>query len=245
MDLAITTLAARPDLEPLLDEFPSGWPTFMQQDATGSLYYAATTQHYAEHVLMAYDADHPERLVAKAYTVPFHWDGDLPAGGWDAVITRSAVDRLIGRDPDHVSALEILVQTDLRGTGLSAVMLGAMRANARRLGFTELVAPVRPNHKHKHPHAPIDEYAHRVRDDGLPKDPWLRVHVRAGGRIDSVAPYSMTISAPLASWREWTGLPFDTDGEVLVPEALTPVRVDPRDGTATYIEPNVWVRHDC
>ena len=58
------------------------------------------------------------------------------------------------------------------------------------------------------PHTPMGEYAARTRDDGLPHDPWLRVHVRAGGVIDRVAPASMVILGTLAEWREWTGLPF-------------------------------------
>ena len=243
MDLVIASLAARPDLAELTREFPSDWPEFMKHDDTGNLYFGIAAQHHPEHVLVAIDRDDPSRLVAKGYTVPFSWPSDeLPAGGWDAVIMRSALDRMLGREPDLVSALEITIQTDLRGKGLSSLMVAAMRDNVRELGFDELVAPVRPNQKHLHPRMPIAEYAHRTRPDGLPEDAWLRVHVRAGGRIDSVAPYAMTVHGSLADWREWTGLPFDGD-EQEVPLALTPVQVDQVDGIATYVEPNVWVRH--
>ena len=88
----------------------------------------------------------------------------------------------------------------------------------------------------------MEDYAFRVRDDGLPVDPWLRVHVRAGGVIDKVAPRSMVIPGTLVEWREWTGLPFDTTGPVEVP-GIGPGLVDPEQGAATYVEPNVWVRH--
>ena len=71
----------------------------------------------------------------------------------------------------------------------------------------------------------------------------LRVHVRAGGRIDRVAPRSMVIPGTVEEWRSWTGLPFDTTGPVVVPGALVPVMCDAEHGTATYVEPNVWVRH--
>lgn len=86
-------------------------------------------------------------------------------------------------------------------------------------------------------------YALRTRDDGLPVDPWLRVHVRAGGRIDRVCARSMVIPGTVEEWREWTGLPFDTTGPVAVPGALAPVMCEAGNGTATYVEPNVWVRH--
>ncbi len=62
-------------------------------------------------------------------------------------------------------------------------MLAAMRQTVTDLGFTSLVAPVRPSAKHEHPGLPIGEYAALCRDDGLPAGPWLRVHIRAGGRV--------------------------------------------------------------
>ena len=117
-----------------------------------------------------------------------------------------------------------------------------MRDNAARRGFAELVAPVRPNGK-ADVHEPMSTYALRVRDDGLPVDPWLRVHVRAGGRIAQVAPRSMVVPGTLEEWRAWTGLPFDETGPVLVPRALAPVHCDVEHGVAVYVEPNVWVVH--
>jgi hypothetical protein len=87
-------------------------------------------------------------------------------------------------------------------------------------------------------------YAFRSRaEDELPHDHWLRVHARAGARIEIVAPASMTISGSLAEWRSWTGLPFDVTGDVLVPGALAPVRCDVERDSAVSVEPNVWVRH--
>jgi hypothetical protein len=53
----------------------------------------------------------------------------------------------------------------------------------------------------------------------------------------------MTVSAPLESWRRWTGRPFDTAGDVIVPLALSPVHCDPVFDIATYVEPNVWMSH--
>lgn len=92
-------------------------------------------------------------------------------------------------------------------------------------------------------HEPMSSYAMRVRHDGLPVDPWLRVHVRAGGRIAKVAPHSMVVPGTLDEWREWTGLLFDRTGPVIVPQALTPVHCDVEHEVAVYVEPNVWVVH--
>ena len=51
------------------------------------------------------------------------------------------------------------------------------------------------------------------------------------------------IPGTVEEWRGWTGLPFDRTGPVVVPGALAPVMCDAEHGTATYVEPNVWVRH--
>ena len=53
----------------------------------------------------------------------------------------------------------------------------------------------------------------------------------------------MSIAASLDQWRQWTGLPFDADGEVEVPGALVPVNVSLVHNRAVYVEPNVWVHH--
>ena len=53
----------------------------------------------------------------------------------------------------------------------------------------------------------------------------------------------MVIPGTLEEWREWTGLPFDRTGAIEVPKALAPVWCDVEHGVATYVEPNVWVRH--
>jgi hypothetical protein len=246
MDLLVTTAAQRPDLVPLLEDF-NDWPAFMSQDPVAPLYYRDAVRAYPEFVLIGIDRDHPDRLVAKGYSVPFTWQGDpeesVPNGGWDQVILIAALDRLAGRSGTTVSALEISVRADLSGKGLSSIMLAAMRRNAADHGYTDLVAPVRPNAKHHHPQMSIVEYASLRRDDGLPVDPWLRVHIRAGGQIVGTSARAMVITGSLADWRVWTGLPFDTTGPIEVPDALVPVHCDTVHDHAVYCEPCVWVRH--
>lgn len=246
MNLQTATVAQRPDLAPLLGDF-NPWPRFMRQDPVGWLYYADAVAAYPEFVLAAVDRDHPDQLVAKGYSVPFTWDEDpavsLPEDGWDGVIVSAAVDRFASRRGNLVSALEISVRGDVRGRGVSAVMLAAMLANSAALGFASLVAPVRPSGKHLWPDVSMHDYALMRGDDGLPADPWLRVHVRAGGRVVGVAPRAMTMAGSTAQWREWTGLPFNATGPVTVPEALNPVYCDVERDYAVYCEPAVWVHH--
>src|SRR6266487_3009318 len=210
MDLLTANLADRPDLPSTYGEGEDLWPRFMYEDPIGGLYYADNHTAFPEFVMVAVDTAEPDRIAARALSVPFTWEGDpdvdLPVDGWDGVIRRAALDRQLGR-----------------------------RGN--------LVSAVRPTAKHRHPHMPIAEYAAWSRADGLPYDPWLRVHVRAGGRIVGVCHRAMVIPGTLAEWRSWTGLPFDTSGLVVVPDALVPVHCDTVHEHAAYVEPAVWVHH--
>lgn len=224
-------------------DFARSWPTFMQKDPNGRLYYGELDT-VADYLLLATDGDEP---VAKAYSTPFALGIEgretLPDAGWDEVIRWQHDDRLAGRHRNAATALEIIVLKERQGTGIASAMVKALRDNAFRLGHDVLYAPVRPSQKSAEPETPMSEYAFRVRDDGLPYDAWLRVHVRAGGRILKVCPLSMTIPGTLAQWREWTGLRFDADGPVIVEGALNPVLVSPSQDFAVYTEPNVWVEH--
>lgn len=245
MDLVIANLAERPDLAPRLADFGDTWPEFMLSDPVANLFYGLAAAQFPQFVLVAVDEATPERAVARAFSAPFvHDDAEpLPPGGWDQVVLRALGDRTAGRATNLVSALEISIQPSHRALGLSAIMLDHLRGNAARLGYDTLVAPVRPTGKHEHPDTPMTEYVGQQRADGLPADPWLRVHVRAGGTIESIAPRSMAIPGTLAEWRGWTGLPFDTTGPVHVPQALVPVHCDVAHDHAVYVEPNVWLRH--
>ncbi|MEU2155705.1 N-acetyltransferase [Streptomyces sp. NPDC019396] len=244
--LAITTLAERPELRDPMWQMAEDWPQFILHDPVGWAYMGRIIAELPEYVVVATDAE--GSVVARGFSVPFVLDMDgrreLPGTGWDQVLLWAFSDLRHGRKPDTVSAIEITVTTGMLGRGISGRMVAALRDNARARGFRELVAPVRPNAKHLEPEVPMSEYAFRTREhDGLPCDPWLRVHARAGGAIHAVAPASMTVSGSLEQWRAWTGLPFDTDGPVLVPGGLVPVRCSPEHGHAVYVEPNVWVRH--
>ena len=126
--------------------------------------------------------------------------------------------------------------------GLSHLVILAMAACARAARLDRLVAPVRPSWKDRYPLTPIDQYAHWRRHDGLPFDPWMRVHARLGGTIVRPEPESLFIEAPDCDWEDWTGMAFPADGEYVFPAGLAPLRV--QDGIGSYWEPNVWMLHE-
>jgi hypothetical protein len=238
--LRVTSLAERPDLEDAMLGMEAAWPEFIRPDP---VVIAWAFERHAAHQLVVLDGD---SVVARAATVPFCWDGDpatLPDTGWDEALRLSMLDTYDGRALNTLCALEVAVAPGQRSRHLSGRMLRAVADNARGHGFRDVVVPVRPSGKHLEPLVAMTEYAARTREDGLPEDPWLRVHVREGGQILGVCPVSMTIAGSLAQWRGWTGLPFDTSGPVTVPGALNPVEVSVEHDRAVYVEPNVWVRH--
>ena len=220
----------------------------MLEDPTANLYFAGGRfERFYDFMLVVFDEAQPDRLLGRALSVPFAFGEDdrpeLPDGGWDTVVRWADQDAFTGRTPNTVSALELTLHPDASGQSISARVLAALKENTLRQGFGELVAPVRPNQKHREPLTKMEDYVRRTRADGLPTDPWLRTHVRIGGEIVKVAPYSMVVAGTLSEWREWTGEPFDQSGSTVVPGALVPVHVSPQQNCAVYAEPNVWVRH--
>jgi hypothetical protein len=247
MSLEIFSLRERPDLQSAVfaDELQDIWPEFMQHDAAAALYFGRSA--FPSYLDYAFAGLADGEVVGRAFSVPFAFNVDgrteLPDGGWDQVIRWAHEDRMIGRSPTTLSALEIALLPMARSGGNSQAMLEAMKACARRHGLAELFAPVRPNQKHLRPRMPMRDYIALTRDDGLPVDSWLRTHLRIGGRIIKVAPCSMTIVGTIAEWAQWTGAPFQRSGEAEVAGALAPVLVSLEQDFAVYVEPNVWVRH--
>jgi hypothetical protein len=243
--IEIHSLAERPELGDRLYDFGDLWPEFMTHSPTSNALFDWVGRTFPELCVVALDGGEP---VARGRAVPFEFgvEGreELPDQGWDRVMQWGFADHRAGRTPTAASALEIAIARTHLGRGLSYRMIGALRDAAAAQGYDALFAPVRPTEKHREPELPMVDYVRRVRPDGLPADAWIRAHVRAGGTVVKVCPVSMTFGGSLAEWRSWTGLPFDTDGEVIVPAALVPVRCDTRHDSAVYAEPNVWIRHE-
>ncbi len=242
--IRITPLAERPSLIARVYEIADTWPAFTPHDPVAGALLSRVAEDFPHYCVVATDG---ARVVARGLSVPFNAVIDdreeMPDQGWDRVLVWAFRDQHRGQPPTTASALEITVDTEYLGRGLSYRMLAALRQACGRQGHDVLLAPVRPTAKHLHPRVTMADYVSQRRDDGLPTDPWLRVHVKVGGTIEKIAPTSMTVSGSLTQWRQWTGLPFDRDGAIEVPGALVPVHCDTRHDHAVYVEPNVWIRH--
>jgi hypothetical protein len=238
--LVVITADERPDLWAAAEsEFRDVWPEYNRHgDVTGQ-YFGALIPRHAHLQFLVRDAA-AERTVARGRTIPFTWDGtlaDLPAGV-DALGLRA-----LGQTgaPTTLSALAAEVASDRQGQGISALVIAAMAEVARTAGFDSLLAPVRPSWKDRSPLTPIADYATWVREDGLPFDPWMRVHARLGATTLRPEPHSLRITGSVAEWQGWTGAEFPADGEYVFPRGLAPLHV--RNGVGRYWEPNVWMLH--
>lgn len=240
--LRFEALADRPDLRAGYRELARLWPRFMLEDPVADRHWTGMHERFPGYQLVVLDAD-TGGLVGRALTLPCYWDGTiggLPAG-WDGAIEAAmAADAPV---PNCLAALEVSLRPTHRGGGASAEVLGAMRGIARARGLGAFIAPVRPSLKHRYPLTPIDRYAWWTRDDGLPFDPWMRVHARVGATVLTPADPSMRIEGSIADWEGWTGMRFPESGDYVVPDALVPIHMDLEANRGTYLEPNVWMCH--
>ncbi|WP_432761616.1 hypothetical protein [Rhizobium calliandrae] len=247
MKLEIFSLRARPDLIPAVfsKDLNDVWPEFIRHDPTTKLYFG--TPIFSDYLDYAFAGVVDDEVVGRAFGVPFAFNvkgrTELPDGGWDEVIRWSHEDRLIDRKPTAMSALEITLAARARGIGNALAMLNALKVCAKRMGFAEISVPVRPTQKHLYSRMPMSEYIKLQRDDGSPLDSWLRTHFNAGGKIDKIAPYSMTVVGTIAEWSQWTQAKLQNSGMIDVEGALVPVLISIEQDLGVYVEPNVWVRY--
>jgi hypothetical protein len=229
----------RPDLYERLDELADPWPEFIHHDDVVVERWPLLHERFPDLQLVLYDPD-PGIVLGRGCTVPVSWDGrneTLPGGVVD--VLGEAFDEGAA---NVLCALVAVVDPRQQGRRLSGHIIEGMATAAGRAGLECLIAPVRPTWKDRYPLIPIEEYMRWTREDGLPFDPWIRLHARLGAGILAVAERSLDISGSVAEWESWTGMSFPEDGDYVVPGALVPVHFE--DGVGRYVEPNVWMRHE-
>ncbi len=243
--MRVVDLASRPGLLDAALGLGDVGGQFIYQGAGGRMITGERfRRHWARYFLIALDDDGVP--MARALSVPLAFPAEdraeLPDHGWDQAIEWAAQDVMDGREPTALCALEVVIAPHLRGRGLAAPMLEALKARAAETGLRKLIVSVRPIGKETEPAVPMPEYAARRREDGLLADRWLRTHERLGARVVKVCPFAVTLSGSRADWRAWTGVKLQ-DGENFIPGGIAPVYASTAYDTATYVEPNVWMDH--
>jgi GNAT superfamily N-acetyltransferase len=231
----------RPDLAERAAELGDEiWPEYNLHGDVTNRYWRRMRLDFPESQFVLYD-DASDAIVAEGHTLPVPWDGSvagLPAG-FDGIFELG-----FGHEPKTaLAAMAAEIRPAFQGGGLAARMLELMRDVARRHALGAVIAAVRPSLKERYPLVPIEEYMRWTRGDGLPFDPWLRVHARLGGRILRAEPRSLRISGTVGEWEDWTQMAFPVSGDYVFPRGLALVSIDCDGDLGLYYEPNVWVAH--
>ncbi|HXF84160.1 MAG TPA: hypothetical protein VNK49_02125 [Anaerolineales bacterium] len=231
--------------DPVIQLARRSWAPFMWHNAFAREHWHNLFDHFSEYQAVIVETS-TDRPVAIGHSLPFRWEEDLanlPEEGWDWVIQKAIHDHKEGIQPNLQAALFVAVQEEYQKHGLSMVILQILREIAASKGFNHLVVPVRPSEKSKYPLISMDDYITWKTQEGLPFDAWLRVHIRAGGKIIKICHQSKTIHGSRAEWEEWTGMKFPQSGLYVIPGALNPIEINIEKNEGVYIEPNVWVAH--
>ncbi len=233
------TVAERPDLEARLDEIADPWPEFIHHDQAVRRWWSALYERFRDFQFALYDED-SDIVLGEGCSIPIRWDGrteSLPEG---VTVLEYGFSE---PEPNVLCALVAVVDPRQHGKGLSGLIIKGMAEAARSAGLECLLAPVRPTWKERYPLTPMESYMRWTRADGLPFDPWIRLHHRLGAEILAVAPRSLDIRGTVSEWEAWTEMAFPETGEYVVKGALVPVTIDRERDQGRYVEPNVWMRH--
>jgi hypothetical protein len=216
------------------------WPRFLNESEIIKKYWRKLYKIYPQYQFLLKEKS---EYLGLANVFPICWNGSidgLPEGFDEAIKT-------ILRTTESVNvlcALAIVVRNKFSGRDLSSIILKQVKKMGHADGFSKLIIPVRPTLKSKYPLVPMKRYMNWERS-GLPFDPWLRIHIRNGGKILKEAVSSTVVQGSISEWQEWTGMYFGDSGEYVVDGALSPVTINLENDIGEYVEPNVWILHLC
>lgn len=245
METTLIRYAERPGLwEEMPDLGREVWPEYNRHGDVLNQFWGRLPDVFPDYQFALCDARAGD-VLALGHAAPCAWDGTVEGlgDGIDEMIAAAFKARLDRVTPTALCALAAEIRPQYQGLGLAAAVLDAMAAIARERGLPRLIAPVRPSLKDRYPLIPIDRYAYWRRDDGAAFDPWIRTHVRRGGRVAKPVSRSLKITGTISEWEQWTDMRFPDDGEYTFPRGLAPLAVSRDQDLGSYWEPNVWVVH--
>ena len=239
--MIIEKLSDNKKLIDVINKLHSGpWPVFLSEDLSVKKYWQRLYQVYPEYqLLFRINSEY----IGVANSAPIYWNGnidDLPAGFDEAIETIIEENK----KPNTLCGMAVVISKEYLGKGISSKIINNLKKLAKSYGYSNLILPVRPTLKSQYPTISMDNYINWEKDN-LPFDPWLRVHMKIGGKILKVAKPSMIVRGTVSDWQRWTGMYFGESNKYTIQGALNPVNIDLETNVGEYIEPNVWVLHKC
>jgi len=168
---------------------------------------------------------------------------NLPHVAFEWGFQKGIADYESGKTVNIVLGVQIVVPEAFHARGLSTLAIQALKEKCVEKGIRTILIPVRPTFKSKYPLVDMEDYRRWTQSDGLPFDPWLRVHVRNNARVVKVCKRAVEIKGTVKQWETWTRMAFPQSGDYVVDGALCPVTIDREKDLGTYVEPNVWVTY--
>jgi hypothetical protein len=215
----------------------------MHQDPIGNKYWSRLFDDFPQWQIVLLEGD---TVIGVGNTIPISWHQslqELPDTGWDWAFETAMKQADQNEKTNALIGLQIAIAHTHQGKQLSGEFVKRFSACAQQHNFKQILISVRPTHKPRYPLTPIEKYIQRQTPEGLPFDPWLRLHVKLGGQIIRACPQAMNIPGTIAQWESWTDMKFPESGQYVIPHALVPIEIDCQNDIGTYTEPNVWVVH--
>ncbi len=131
------------------------WPEYNLHGDVLSQYWGFLDEVFPEFQFVAYDPD-SDSVLAQGHSLPCSWDATIEGlpEGIDAVVEEAFLLHHQGGRPNTLSALAIEIHLEHQRKGLSRLLVESMRGIAAGQGFSNLIAPVRPNGRSAIPSPP-------------------------------------------------------------------------------------------
>ena len=134
------------------------WPEFMFHDPISNKYWDKLFELFSEYQFLLKSEG---EIIGIGQCLPLFWDKPfqkLPKGGWDWALEKGIIDKLKGINPNVLNGLQIAVNKDHQGKGISSLVLKEMAAIAKEKDFKNVIIPIRPSLKSRYPLIDIGDY---------------------------------------------------------------------------------------
>lgn len=227
MSYKVVTFKERPDLYDLQKQIcGKAFPEFLYYSEIAAKTWEKMIAYFEEYQLLLL---HEERIMAVINCMPMNLDipdNELPEEAFNWGMEKGIKDFEAGKKINAALGIQIIIPAEYQGKGLSSIAAQELKNMCIRMGIKRLIIPIRPTLKSKYPINDIDKYIKWKNKDGLPFDPWLRVHVRKNAKIINACKKAVEINGTVNQWETWTNMKFPESGKYVVEGALCPVVIN-------------------